>query len=95
MKYLATIICRFMDEVMQKDTRQTLSSRALVEIYDTASSTVEKLISGKHYLGGYALSALKDELEAESKEVPTKKKTMRRPLKDVGAKPSTSHTMVR
>ena len=90
--YLVTIICHFMDKVMRKDMQQILSSRALATIYGTASNSIRKLILGKHYLGGYALSVLKDELEVEGKEILTKKKT-RRPLKD-GAKPSTSHVMV-
>ena len=34
--YLATIVCRYMDQLMQKDTQQILSSRALEIIYHTA-----------------------------------------------------------
>ena len=90
--YLATVVCWYMDELMWKDTQQILSSRALETIYHTALSSVGKLISGKHYLGGYALDQLKDKLEAEGKELPMKKKT-KRPLKDT-SKPSMSSTMV-
>ena len=61
-----------MDEVMRKDMQQILSSRALAVIYGMASSSIGKLISGKHYLGGYKLSALKGEFEVEGKEILTK-----------------------
>ena len=84
MSYLASIVCRYMDELMRKDKQLILSSRALETIYHT----VRKLISGKHYLGGYALDQLCDKLEAEGKEIPLKKKKKKTP-KDT-SKPSTS-----
>ena len=68
--YLVMIICRFMDELMWKDTHQVLSARALETIYHTASSWVGKLISGKHYLGGYVLDQLIDKMEVEGKDSP-------------------------
>ena len=43
-------------------------------IYHTASSSIGKLISGKQYLGGYALEQVRDKVEAEGKELPFKKK---------------------
>ena len=61
-----------MDEVMRKDTHEILNCIALATIYCMASSSVGKLISGKHYLGGYTLDKLKDELEQQGKEIPTK-----------------------
>ena len=86
--YLATIVCRYMDELMRKDIQQVFGARALETIYHTASSSVGKLISGKHYLGGYALDQLRDQLESEGKELPLKKKKKIAP-KD-SSKPSTS-----
>ena len=64
--------------------------RALETIYHTASSSVGKLISGKHYLGGYALDQLHDKAEVEGKELPIKKKKKIAP-KDPD-KPYTSST---
>ena len=49
--YLATLVCRYMHELQQKDKKVVLSAKALETIYHTASSSIGKLISGKQYLG--------------------------------------------
>ena len=72
--YLATLVCRYMHELQQKDKKVVLSAKALETIYHTASSSIGKLISGKQYLGGAALEQLCDKVEAEGKELPFKKK---------------------
>ena len=72
--YLATLVCRYMHELQQKDKKVVLSAKALETIYHTASSSIGKLISGKQYLGGAALEHLRDKVEAEGKELPFKKK---------------------
>ena len=72
--YLATLVCRYMHELQQKDKKVVLSAKALETIYHTASSSIGKLISGKQYLGGYALEQVRDKIEAEGKELPFKKK---------------------
>ena len=55
MSYLAMLVCWYMHELEQKDKKVVLSVKALETIYHTASSSIGKLISGKQYLGGYAL----------------------------------------
>ena len=72
--YLVTLVCRYMHELQQKDKKVVLSTKALETIYHTASSSIGKLISGKQYLGGYALEQVRDKVEAEGKELPFKKK---------------------
>ena len=72
--YLATLVCRYMHELQQKDKKVMLSAKALETIYHTASSLIGKLISGKQYLGGYALKQVCDKVEAEGKELPFRKK---------------------
>ena len=72
--YLATLVCRYMHELQQKDKKVVLSVKALETIYHTASSSIGKLISGKQYLGGYALEQVRDKIEAEGKELPFRKK---------------------
>ena len=72
--YLATLVCRYMHELQQKDKKVVLNAKALETIYHTASSSIGKLISGKQYLGGAALEQLRDKVEAEGKELPFKKK---------------------
>ena len=72
--YLATLVCRYMHELQQKDKKVVLSAKALETIYHTASSSIGKLISGKQYLGGYALEQVRDKIEAEGKELPFRKK---------------------
>ena len=72
--YLATLVCRYMHELQQKDKKVILSAKALETIYHTASSSIGKLISGKQYLGGYALEQVRNKVEAEGKELPFRKK---------------------
>ena len=72
--YLVTLVCRYMHELQQKDKKVVLSAKALETIYHTASSSIGKLISGKQYLGGYALEQVHEKVEAEGKELPFKKK---------------------
>ena len=81
--YLATLVCRYMHELQQKDKKVVLSVKALETIYHTASSSIGKLISGKQYLGGAALEQLRDKVEAEGKELPFKKKK-KLPLRSSG-----------
>ena len=72
--YLATLVCRYMHELQQKDKKVVLSAKALETIYHTVSGSIGKLISGKQYLGGAALEQLRDTVKAEGKELPFKKK---------------------
>ena len=72
--YLATLVCRYMHELQQKDKKVVLSAKALETIYHMASSSIGKLISGKQYLGGYALEQVRNKVEAEGKELPFRKK---------------------
>ena len=46
--YLATLVCRYMHELQQKDKKVVLSAKALEMIYHTASSSIGKLILGKN-----------------------------------------------
>ena len=72
--YLATLVCGYMHELQQTDKKVVLSMKALEAIYHMASSLIGKLISGKKYLGGYALEQVHDKVEAEGKELPFRKK---------------------
>ena len=74
MSYLATLVCRYMHELQQKDKKVVLRAKALETIYHTVSSSIGKLISGKQYLGGYALEQVRNKVEAEGKELPFRKK---------------------
>ena len=72
--YLGTLVCRYMHKLQQKDKKVVLSAKSLETIYHTASSLIGKLISGKQYLGGYALEQVRDKVEEEGKELPFRKK---------------------
>ena len=72
--YLVTLVCCYMHELQQKDKKVVLSTKALEMIYHTASSSIRKLISGKQYLGGYALEQVCDKVQAEGKELLFKSK---------------------
>ena len=72
--YLVTLVCHYMHELQQKDKNVVLSTKALEMIYHTASSSIRKLISGKQYLGGYALEQVREKVEAEGKKLLFKKK---------------------
>ena len=71
--YLATLVCRYMNERQRKDKKVVMSVKALEAIYHTASSSVGKLISGKQYLGGYTMEQQRGKAEAEGKELPYKR----------------------
>ena len=88
MSYLAMLVCRYMNELQRKDKKVVLSAKALEAIYHTASSSVGKLISGKQYLGGYAMEQQRGKAEAEGKELPYKRRKKLQ-MKDM-AIPSTS-----
>ena len=88
--YLATLVCRYMNELQRKDKKVVMSAKALEAIYHTASSSVGKLISGKQYLGGYAMEQQRGKAEAEGKELPHKQRKKLQ-TKDT-AIPSTSGT---
>ena len=62
------------EQIATKDKKVILSVKALETIYHTASISIGKLISGKQYLGGYALEQVQDKVEAEGKELPFRKK---------------------
>ena len=64
---------RYMDERMWKDSQMVISARPLETIYHIASHSVGKLISGKHYIGGYELDKICDKKEREG--VPLAQKT--------------------
>ena len=72
--YLAMLVCRYMNELQRKDKKVVLSAKALEAIYHTASSSVGKLISGKQYLGGYAMEQQCGKAEVEGKELPYKQR---------------------
>ena len=67
--YLATLVCRYMNELQRKDRKVVLSVKALEAIYHMVSSSVGKLISGKQYLGGYAMEQQRGKAEVEGKEL--------------------------
>ena len=72
--YLATLVCRYMNELQRKDKKVVLSTKALEAIYHMAGSSIGKLISGKQYLGGYVLEQQRQKAEAEGKELPYKRR---------------------
>ena len=89
--YLATLVCRYMHELQQKDKKVVLRAKALETIYHTASSSIEKLISGEQYFGGAALEQMREKLEAEGKELPFKKKK-KLPQRSTGLAKTSSST---
>ena len=90
--YLATLVCHYMHELQQNDKKVVLSVKVLETIYHTVSSSIGKLISGKPYLGGYALEQVCDKVEAEGKELPFRKKK-KLPQRSPGLAKKSSSTM--
>ena len=72
--YLATLVCRYMNELQRKDKKVVMSAKRLEAIYHTASSSVGKLSLGKQYLGGYAMKQQRGKAEAEGIELPYKQR---------------------
>ena len=69
MSYLVTLVCRYMNKLQRKDKKVVMSAKTLEAIYHMVSSSVGKLISGKQYLGGYAMEQQCGKVEAEGKEL--------------------------
>ena len=90
--YLATLVCRYMRELQQKDKKVVLSAKVLETIYHTVSSLIGKLILGRQYLGGYALEQVRDKVEAEGKELPFRKKK-KLPQRSTGLAKTSSSVM--
>ena len=65
--YLVTLVCRYIHGLQQKNKKVVLSAKSLETIFHMASSSIGKLISGKQYLGGYALEQVRDKVEAEGR----------------------------
>ena len=84
MAYLASLVMWYMDEWMWKDSQMVMSVRSLETIYHIALSSIGKLISGKHYIGGYELDKICEKKEKEG--VPLAQKTKHK----LPAKPSMS-----
>ena len=82
--YLASLVTRYMDERMRKDSQMVMSARTLETIYRTPSSSVGKLISGRHYIGGYKLDKIREKKGKDGVELPQRTKHK------LPAKPSTS-----
>ena len=72
--YLATLVCRYMHELQQKDKKVVLSAKALETIYHTASSSIGKLISGKQYLSSAALEQLRDKVQQRGRSCGLRRK---------------------
>ena len=89
---MATLVCHYMHELQQKDKKVVLSAKVLERIYHTASSSIGKLISGKRYLGGYALEQVYDKVEADGKELLFRKKK-KLPQRSSGLAKTSSSTM--
>ena len=81
--YLASLVTRYMDERMRKDSQMVMSAKALEAIYHIASSSVGKLISGKHYIGDYELDKIRDKKEKEGVTLTQKTKHKCPPAKSV------------
>ena len=79
--YLASLVTQYMDERMRKDSQTVMSAKALEAIYHIASSSVGKLISGKHYIGGYELDKIRDMKEKEGVTLTQKTKDKCPPAK--------------
>ena len=82
--YLASLVTRYMDEQMRKDSQMVMSAISLETLYHIASSSVGKLISVKHYIGGYKLDKIRDKKEKEGMPL------VEKPKHKLPAKPSTS-----
>ena len=72
-KSLFAVICRYIQEAINRDTGKMMSSKVLATHCDLAESSVGKLIMGKQYMGGHALKEYKETLGAAGKEVPIRK----------------------
>ena len=72
--YLATLVCRYMNELQRKDKKVVLSAKALEAIYHTASSSVGKLISGSSTWEATQWNSNEERRKRKEKELPYKRR---------------------
>ena len=62
---LAVVVTRYVHEVMMPDKKQFYSGNILAKMFRVPSSTLNKLISERKYMGGAELEKHRDEMECK------------------------------
>ena len=66
---LAALVTRYMHEALMRDKKQFYSGTALATMFKVRSSTLNKLISGRKYMGGAELEKYMEEMKHKGVEI--------------------------
>ena len=67
---LAALVTRYMHQAMMRDKKQFYSRKVLGEMFDIPPSTLNKLLSGRQYMGGVELKKYCDEMKQKGVDIP-------------------------
>ena len=67
---LAAVITRYMHRALMREKKQFYSRTALPMMFIIPSSTVNKLISGRKYMGGAKLEKYREEMKCKGVDIP-------------------------
>ena len=67
---LAAVVTRYIHEALMRDKKQFYSSVAIQAMFDVPASTINKLISGKKYMGGAELERYRAEMKRKDVDIP-------------------------
>ena len=72
---LAALVTRYMHQAMMRDKKQFYSGTVLGGMFDVPSSTLNKILSGKKYMGGAELEKYREEMKRKGINIPKRCET--------------------
>ena len=92
--WLAALVTRYMHQAMMRDKKQFYSGTVLREMFDVPPSTLNKVLSGRKYMGGVELEKYCEEMKRKGVDIP-KRREMKLGGRRISEKPrpSTSTSM--
>ena len=73
--HLMTLVTRYMHQMMICDKKQFYRGMVLGGMFDVPPSTLNKLLSGRKYMGGAELEKYHKEMKQEGVDIPKKHET--------------------
>ena len=86
---LAALVTRYMHQAMMRDKKQFYSGTVLGGMFNVLSSTLNKILSGKKYMGGAELEKYREEMKRKGIDIP-KRQEMKLGGRRISEKPRPS-----
>ena len=72
---LAAVVTRYMHQAMMRDKKQFYSGTVLRGMFDIPPSTLNKILSGRKYMGGAELDKYCEEMKQKRVDIPKRHQT--------------------